>query len=282
MIQAASIDLRGLDQMIGGLQNAFIARGRDGDASNILYDEASKLAAECAGLVGGKTLAKGQKKVAKDIGAFFHKGPDKIFEQSKRGGGEGIIWLMAGPNFLAGAVKEDFQPSISVDAMRKSMRNRPRRGPLWKRNGSHGKQAVMISTRILTSQDRIEALKNKINARLGRMKATFAKSSQAIAKAIGKNVLVPKWIARHFGESLPSGSALGTNPEQPSVEFFSAAPGVEKQAPLITKAIRRREHKIRSRIDRVLFGYAQDIHHGQMPKRNREADFNAAIFDSLN
>lgn len=270
MIETASIDMTGLHRLTDGLRWALIGAGRDGDAANIVADESSKLAMECADRVAKKDLAKEERKMKSDVRRAFLAGPEEAFPVAKRGGHNGITWLYAGENFLAGTATEDLRPDLTAAEMLKLKKTLPSRpGLAWPKIGVHGKQSVVKMNRIVVRRSEREKLYELIRSRFGRMKATFARSGFEIAKSIGKTVRVPAWISRHFEDMrLPAGYEIGSNPERPFVEFSSRAPGIEKQHKKIAAAVKVREAKMRKHLDRILTGYANDTKNGGAPRRH--------------
>jgi hypothetical protein len=111
------------------------------------------------------------------------------------------------------------------------------------------------SARVVVPFGTLPAYMDKVKSHVGTWKASWAFTAAMLGHKF------PKWIARHW-TSLgmltiyrPEGLA---NEKSPSIIFGSRFPGNFRMASSIQQAVRARENALRTRIRRVLKGYADD------------------------
>lgn len=291
MIQPATIDIRGLDAMMKGLQNALVGSGQDGDIHLLLKSEARALATKCSELCGPKTQERGRKRIEAAAKKVFHPmmnsktgEPWSLFK-GPQADGNGTRWLYAGPTFLAGVAKEDYRPDLDAVSMRQILRqdNSGLGRKAWQDMGeqvtgiftrkskyqaSRGKQHVMILRRIAVKPAKFNALVRDLGQRVGRMRATFAYTAAQYGAKF------PKWISDHFNSVKADGRAVFNDtkmqdPVAPAIEFGSTAPGITEPffAGQINAAVKAREHILAEKLKKVLSGYTYDWNTGGVFKR---------------
>ena len=287
----ASIDIGGFNRMLSAMQNAIVGTSQDsGIMLDVAKSEVKGLSLEINHRLGPTTLESARKYIGKDVRKTFAVGPSSAFTGEKRGGGSGIVWLQAGPEWLVGTKNDNPYPSI--DEMLKALRSDQKRGGRGNKYlfvGMRGRQHVKELNRWAVSRERIEALVQRIMERVGRMKGSFAMA----AHKLGFHGL-PKWVTKHF-DSLDS-SGVGVyrlvieGNQLAYIEFGSRAPKVvsnNKIQQSIREAILARRRIMNEKVKKILSGFAYDWntggvippHHGKDILRQLEA--NEAIYNSL-
>lgn len=278
MVQITDIDTRELDFMRRGLEHALIGVGRDGDAANVLSDEARLTAVELARFLSPKTKEVGDKNVRRDVKRFLVV-PASNIEPSKDGD---VRWIHAGKNFLTGvASSDDFREADNLGAMSIfQLERNNKRGQKYTEVGQHGSQKVRVLNRAIVSPLAQHNVVRILSAHVGRLKASILETA---AKLGQKGI--PSWISDHFpSRKRIFNDGLGVV-GAPFVEFGSNAVGVGHFKSAATKGVRNRVIKLRKRIEMVLFGYAQDHNSGKRitkkAGKDKQAEMNAAMFDAL-
>lgn len=272
MVTVQSIDISGLQFLIGGLQNALIGDGAD--VSNITRDEARLLAIEIAGRVGPRDRAKKVRSIPGEIKTVFVPAPADKKYSSAFGRGDKMVWLNAGPDFLTGIDNENYRPDMNdiVWMERTFVKLKGKMGNKYKVVGEHGKQHVQKINRIMVKRGVFAKFVLFMISHLGRMKASW----YATAKKLDPALVAPGWIARHIPNNPKAVTQLEglSNHESPSVTFGSSALGIATQTKNVGAAVRIRKAKVAARLNLVLSGYAQDVKRGMKPRRHAK-DYHA-------
>lgn len=252
MIQVKDIDIEGLQRMLGGLQNAFIGVGRDGDAANITKDQARLLAVEIGKNLPPGTKEIGRKKVERDVRNFLTAPLDNITGSR---GGDPFVWIHAGPGFLTGArPRDDLRGSGAAEALAAlRLEEKQPRGERYTVLGVRGAQQVRIVNRPVVSLAVQASLVDLLGGRIGRLKATLYETAHQLG-----HKRIPSWIREHFptkGRVFKDGLSDRSSPH---VEFGSSAPGAGPNKKVFARSVKNRVHKVRAQINNVLFGYARD------------------------
>jgi len=268
----AVIDLSGLNGQLQDLQDALIGAGQDGDLVTIVKDEGRLLAWEISKQLGPQEKSRGEAKVYQDAKRTYAPGPLQAFPQSKRngaGGDSGLSWLYAGPEFLVGAEQENIQPNLTATAMRQAQAaNKARiKGKAWLDIGRRGKQAVLKWNRIIVTRGAFDSFVRSKNARVGRMRATFAYAAHMLGQG-----RIPGWISRHFQKVATDGRAIYDasklqNKVAPSLQFGSGAPGIDNFTEMIENGVERRTHLLSAKIGAIIASYSADWKAGRKVSR---------------
>ena len=264
MNTSADINLTGLNQLIFELNDVLLgAGGGDGDLAKTIHGEARLLAWEISKALGPAVKSMGEDNVLRDAKKTFAPGPVEVFEMSKRngrGGDSGLTWLYAGPDFLVGVPPENLQLGLSAPAMRRQHQDLKTKinGNAWARIGKRGKQVIQKWNRIIVKRAAFDSFVRAKNARVGRLRATFAYAAHMLGQK-----RIPSWISRHFNQVAAEGRAIYDQSKlndrvAPSLQFGSAAPGIANYEPIIIDAIETGTYKIAAKIQDIIHGYAED------------------------
>ncbi len=283
-------DLSGLNNLVSALNGALIGTGSgDGDLHRLLKIEAGQLAWEISKQVGPKkkeTLEKAVEREAKQFitskPVFSNLEPDQQYSST----GD-FTWLAAGPSFLLGINDEDNQVGASADDALQFIRAGQRSGgrgkaylPITNGQGAHwmrGGQHLMRLNRTRVSSAAYSGAIRKIKDKFGQLRASFAYTASKLIP--GK--AIPEWVSRHFatragGKALFNDSGL-TSQLEPFIEFGSTAPGVEtnsRTVAAIANAVETRKYITRSKLEKILRGYAYDWNSGRVFNRREAQDQN--------
>lgn len=272
----AEVDISGLNSLLSGISNALEGTGGDGDLATVTKQQARLLAVEISNFEGPKTQEKGEKAILKSVKKFIT--PDiTTFSPTQIGGDPAYAYVSAGPNFLVSVKADDYMPNSSTSEVYKAMRDRQDANP----DGTGNKftdigkvrktgQHIIWLDRIVSSKTAFASIINKLNARVGRRRATFAEAANTIDPGMSH---FPQWITRHFNTQPDRVIADTTglqNTKSPSVDFGSRAPGITDDSSLeqIRRAVKSRAKKMLVRLDRVLAGYADDSHAGRKIRKH--------------
>ncbi len=287
----AGVDISGYDRFRRMLINGLVGTGQDGDlVAGVLIPEVRQLSAECGAAVGAKTLAKAERRANADIRERFMAGPETAFPIAQRGGGNGMTWLYAGPDFLVGARNENVRLDLTADQMRGLMKTTPPfTGNSWLRIGKRGKQNVMMMNRLVVKRGERKRLLEIITNRLGLIKAKLSTASHELGY---KNV--PAWIARHYSAVKADGTGIfnfdRAAADDVAITFGGKAPGLETNHFITGKlkgVVEHRKQVILAKTEKLLAGYAYNWNTGAVFKPHRGEDMlkeladNAALYDSL-
>jgi hypothetical protein len=269
----ATVNTKGLGQLINDLRTALIGSGQKGDLTEIVVDETRRLAMECGKAPTLKQRHRLETSIKRDIGSVFLAMPSQPIPAKHRHGKE-LEWLAAGPNFLIGARKNQIlagSSNLSAQAgggIRQLLYKL--RGKLPKKKyedvGKHGKQLVRIPNRVMVSKTAITGLFYTLKKRVGIRDASFAET----AKKLGESK-ISATISRHFPTKKNITQLEGLkNPENPVITFGSNAKGVSGIVRKVHAAVEVRKRKIQARIKLILRGYAKDNSTGIIRKNSHE------------
>ncbi len=273
MIEVESIDMSGLEFLMGGLRDALIGIGESGDAAQLTQQTGRLLAKDIADGLPPKNQQKLNKNIDRDVRKVLSPDPSyfNIKGDHQESSISGMSWISAGPNFLLGVNDEDnMRGSGGVAYAFRKARNM-NRGKKYIQLGTRGHQRVQRLNRILVTSTQFNLVKSFIKSGVGQMKASFAETYEKLG---GRGV--PGWIRRHFGRNqkkhIFDGSGL-SDAESPSVTFGSRAPGIANYSGLVGRSVKRREIMTAKRLERVLSGYAEDHNSGRKIRRHsRDVD----------
>lgn len=279
MLTVENIDTLGWERLRRGIEHSLIGVGRDGDAANVLKDQAMILASNMANSLPPKSQAKGMTGIRRDVDKFL----SAPIENIESGDSGSVHWIEAGPGFLTGvATEDDWRNADNATAMT-VLRLEQHRGKRkkFKNIGVRGKQVARLLQRAVVSPLTRNNVIAILSSHLGRMRASIMWA----AHKLGKHV-VPEWINRHFPDPPHSHFVDGLSDKANAfVEFGSSAPGIKKFQGRFERSIRRCEREMRKEITRILFGYAKDHNSGKhVSKKHRptaEEKMNQEMFDAL-
>lgn len=277
MLQVQSIDVSGVGFLANGIHHALIGTGNGGDLKDVITDETRKLALEC----GSNPTARQQKKmesfIRRDIGKVFIGRLARPFMGDKSKG-NGITWLSAGPNFLAGVPDDRLlynkvslagggAKSILYGSRGKSFTQ----GPKWLDvadshkgiNNSTIHQHVEIANRFMVGRGVISGLFAALKKRIGIRDASFAETAQKLGESS-----LPQKTTAHFPTGHNVTKVLGLVGDNPEITFGSDAKGVAGLSEKVKKSVATRERKMRYRLNLILSGYAQDNSSGRTIRRH--------------
>jgi hypothetical protein len=143
-----------------------------------------------------------------------------------------------------------------MEAQHKAIRNNRGKIPPSRKSGQgSGKW----SARVIVPRGTLAAYTAKIQARVGRWKASWA---QGLART---GVNFPAWISRHFGtvneESVFDLSKMN-DPVRPSITFGSNSPGNNRIRSLVQNAVNLRAKAVLRKIKLIISGYSKDVASG--------------------
>lgn len=267
MIAVQSIDMRGLERLIGDVQGALLAAGEDGDAAQLVKQTGKLLAQDIGRSLSPKSQADQNRRIESDIRSVFRPMPPHIFPEENRGGDSGTTWLYAGPNYIVGVANEDFFPDAQESAVTRLLHTE-KRGKAWSSPGyrRNSIQHTWILDRIVIKRQQYNALRQRVKGRVGRLKASFFKTFERLG---GKGV--PGWISKHFGsiDNISTCHDEGLKSRDfPTLEFGSSAPGISRFVEVVHNAVEVRKHKMVERLKLILSGYARDVSHRIRPRKH--------------
>ena len=259
-------DSRRLTEQVSALKAWLMGTGAtDGACKDMLKVEAGQLAWEISEQLGPRTLPEGKAGVEKDVSRVFFPMSDRVpfFTGRKTGTQADFQWLFAygggdgNPSFLVGADSADIIGDKSAD-LRDILYDKARqnRGSRWHDLGefSHeapdstgrqrrhfkrwrGNQHAIKINRVVVSTAAYQRLIRMVQAQLGQLRASFART----AEAFNARKRIPKWVSDQISETVWNGKSIfndaGLNhPTEPWIEFGSHAKGVESN-PVIAQKI---------------------------------------------
>jgi hypothetical protein len=272
----ASVDTKGLQFMLNGLQNSLIGMG--GDASTVVKDECRMLAVE----ISKRAAPRDRKKTAENIdksvrSKFLALSADQGdgFEGTNGGLGESssgnVKWYAADRNFLFGVARDsdmrhaDPQTLANIYYASKKKGGKTRLILPFQHPRQH--QRVAITTKITASKSGINAAIQIVKKGIGKLPASWF----ATAKKIQPSLMGPQWIERHIKGDKTTKSITdlsSMNSENSSITFGSKAIGVTKFARKIQGAIDLRAKKVSKRMNLIMSGYSRDVAAGIRPRHH--------------
>ena len=282
-----SQDATRLTQQVSTLKAWLMGTGAtDGECKNMLKTEAGLLAWEISEQLGPRTLPEGKAKVEKDVSKVFFPMNDHVpfFTGRKTGTRSDFQWLFAygggdgKPSFLVGADSADIIGDRTTD-LREILydKSKQNRGSKWRDLGefSHespdskgrprrhfkrwrGAQHALKINRVVVSTAAYQRLIRMVQAKLGELRASFART----AEAFNTRKRIPAWVTAKIGETTWNGKSIfndaGLNhPTEPFIEFGSRAKGVESN-PIIAERIHaafvRRSYIIADKVKKLSRG----------------------------
>lgn len=270
----ATVDTRGLQFLINGLNYALIGTG--GDASTIVKDESRLLAVQVSKLAQPKDRKKTGQRIERSVRGRFQElnnAANSMFEDKPdKEGHAGIKWYRSDSRFLWGVARDsdmrkaDPQTVANIYYHAKTLRGKTRIVLPFKHPRTE--QQVVITTRVLTSKSVLRKAIEIVKKGIGRLPASWLAS----AKQIDSGVTGPQWIERHIHNGTTRRAITDLSqmnmPEKPMVTFGSKAVGVEKFNRQIQFAVKLREKKVAARLNLVLSGYSKDVAQGIKIKRH--------------
>ena len=279
-----SQDATRLTQQVSTLKAWLLGTGAtDGQCKDMLKTEAGLLAWEISEQLGPRTLPEGKANVEKDVSKVFFPIDENVpyFTGSKMGKQEDLQWLFAyggkpagkEASFLVGAAPEDIITDRATDLRDIFYRANRDRGPAWQDLGERiptevgktrrykswrGRQHAIKINRVVVSRAAYDRLVRIVQAKLGELRASFART----AEAFNARKRIPVWVTDKIGETTWNGKSIfndaGLNhPTEPFIEFGSRAKGVESN-PIIAERIHaafvRRSYIIAKKVKNLASG----------------------------
>lgn len=222
------------------------------DAKMVVAEQSRLLMEDMARLAPPKNLDKQKRAMNADIASVFHARNKVMFRGKKAGMGSksDMVWLDAGPNHLTGVEQSLYRPKVSADAMGSIYKVRSgKMGNKYTQLGLRGKQHVQKINRVVVSKASLGRFRKTIEAKAGRLKASFCVGWSTLQQLTGKGRKPAQWVMRHVNNGTAKGKftpALSSN--NPSATITSTAPGCTKEAVigLVRSAIASRIGKIQS------------------------------------
>jgi hypothetical protein len=214
-----------------------------------------------------KALEKSIRKEVKDVfepiygrsyaiehGTGWNRKKKMGFSKSTRG--DEMIWLGAGPNFLAGIERgmlRDKDNAESLEIIYKH--NRGKLGSRWRYIGDRGKQSIKKINRFMLAKGKFNAFVKAQSERVGKLKASFA-VAWFWGAAAPKSGSIPAFVIRHIHNGKVKGSYVSDldNPSRPTFTLTSEAVGVskEKARSVIINAMRKRARMMEGHIKHLI------------------------------
>lgn len=272
MIRVLSVGTSGLTQLVRQLREALIGSGQKGDLTEIVKDETRRLAMECGKSPTVKQRHRLETSIKRDIGTVFLAMPSKPLPASHRHGKD-LEWLIAGPNFLIGARKNQVLVGNSNLAAQagggiKQLLYKLR-GQLPKAKyddvGKRGRQVVRIPNRVVIAKSAMTKLFNDLRKRVGIRDASFVETAQKLGEKSIKSAAM-----RHIPTKKNITQLAGLqDAANPSITFGSNAKGVGGLGKKVRNAVEVRKRMIQARIKLILRGYASSNNSGGHIKKHR-------------
>lgn len=247
---------------IAGIRDALIADGRQGDAANIIEDEARRFLKKAVQLTPPKNKMQGEQAVEDDLKHVFTPA-DADFLLYEFGGSRGNVdqWFT---NKKGEKVHAQFEAldihgagMKKFHAMQRNARGRTMRG-LSRGN----KTGELWKARYVVSYDALADYARKIKARVGMRKSGWLRSYNELG---GK---LPSWIQRQISRALGGVvNNLGVK-GKPSILMSSHAPGAKDDQRMLAAVLRSRAVAIERRFRLIMNHYAWDIKSGGGVKRH--------------
>lgn len=247
------VDLTRLNELCDGLHEALSAAGKPGDAGDVVRDETRRLTVQTVKFMPPQNNAVGKRAIASDLTSFFSAAEPGLIDTigSEHGIGNVDAFITA----------KDGKPLRlrwdRIDPLGNNMRtlhySAKRRGRV-RRGGRADVKGEWRARVVVTKEARDEYVK-KIQARVGRLKASIA----ATAAALGVTTIAT-WIKRHFPNPKAIVDITGLQQaESPAILFGSRAPGIGSYRSQIVKAAHARSQAIKKRIRLIASNYSKDV-----------------------
>jgi hypothetical protein len=179
----------------------------------------------------------------RDAGRVFYG-----FDGDPLPSGPDLVWTAAGPRFLLGTPRQNFEPQLEPSEMRPLfLQAGGSKGKKMTSLGSRGKQHVYQVNRIFVSQASLEQFRAGTRKLMGKLKASFA--------AAWTYLRARTQLDEHTMEHIRAGDAHGSfvdgtgNKERPTFTITSNSPGCSKprSLELIRRGLRIRMEKMVTR-----------------------------------
>jgi hypothetical protein len=248
---------------LDALYNAFVAKGRESDAQNVLQSQTRLLVRKIAEFtpppgLNSAALAKGEQAISNDLHGLISEAGPKLFDAIKAEYGTKNVeapWKDAKGEDL-GLVWENLTDDLS---QLPELHNRYRRknGRARKPRQSQGQWRAFI---VVPKGGTREAYIKKVFTHVGRWKAKWA----LVGKKLGDERW-PAWIKRHFdyAEKYVTFTPDLDNRENPSITFGGRGPDFRREEVRIRDAFRSRIKIISKHIRHILNDYADVQTKGQ-------------------
>lgn len=283
-------DTAEFSRLAGALTGALLGSGASpGDCQDVLKTEAAILAWEISDQLGPKSLDRGKKLLDADLRAVFFPLDTRVAAAfADRPGNQGdFLWLFAyknqnGSSLVGADLKDIAGPGVDLRAAFYNQSNR-KRGNAWVNVTGSGDlrnprawrdsrpQHAYKLNRIIVTPAAYKALGDPLRAKIGQLRAAFARA----AVALGSKRRIPAFVAAQIEQVISLGKSIFddsqiNDPASPSITFGARAKGVAttpKVAAKIGKAVERRRFLMKAKIQKVLEGYAYQFKTGQIYKQ---------------
>lgn len=251
---SASYNDSGLNELIGRLQDAFVARGRNSEPAVIIKDESRLFLKQAIRLTPPKKKEQGEQAIKTDLLKLFSPVTQGDAEYIARNFGTSNVnhWLTnkQGEHYQVKFARVDVQ-GYGMDAFHQE--NRKSRGRVGRNRKAMKKVGGLWQTDYLVSHEAFESYYDRTRARVGQQKSGFL---AGYLKVDGK---LPRWIARHASKHLGAVIDQLDAPGAPSMTFSNHANGVTAEGRIFTDTLRARKQAIAKRIRLVLANYGEDV-----------------------
>ena len=270
MALTATIDTRGLQFVIGGLEAALIGFG--GDCSEVTKDESRLLAMQVSKVARPPDRKKTLGRIEKSVRNRFQALNESAHQE--KAPTSGINWLHWDNDYLYGVSQERNMKRASAE----SLADIYYASKMRRVGGAyldlpfihpHRRQRVKIYQKIVTSNSSLNRAVKAVQQSIGKLAASWVGDARTIDGT--KPTVAPAWVERHLRGTKTSKSIVNTaglmNSESPSVEFGSKAKGVNRFERAINFAVGLREKKVAARLRLILSGYSKDVAAGIKAQR---------------
>lgn len=249
-----TLDYTKLNSRIEELSDALRGQGQPGDIATLFEDESRLFLKQVIRLTPPKSKAQGEAAIARDLMKIFTPVNEEMLNiiGSEHGLSAIDVWLTT----AGGEGKElDWR---KIDPSGEGMkdfhnRNRDSRGRTY--NLKRQKGDKWYAPYVVSFED-FAAYKAKMIARVGRRKAAWGKSFNALG---GK---LTNWIARHLAGAKGEYHNTHGNFGSVSIVMINRSVGISQDLHFVRGALRIRESAIKRRIKLVLSGYSKDVARG--------------------
>jgi hypothetical protein len=254
--------------------NAICGSGKDAVASQLVAAEGVRLLKQIVKITPPGKQAEGAASVRSDLTDFIaeadpafldyvegRKGTGPIDFRIKNPESDGITRLVWGRIARTEADIHKAHIAVRLRGTGKIPRSFPATPETWR-------------SRVVVPRGVREPYIRKMQARVGRWRASWAESLSVLSGVVGKAVRPAPWVRRH----IPSPQAKTANVStltgpSPSVTFGSQSPGVSRQRSLVESAMKIRAETMKRRAAFIISGFNRDLKRGMIDaaRAKREA-----------
>lgn len=251
-----------LNKRIDELRSTLIGQGRMGDAAQVIANESRLAVKQIIALTPPRSKAQGEAAIERDLEKIFTPVSDELLNVigSTHGLNSIDAWITTADDKPKHLNWRHIDPTGSgMESFHKANRNRRGRT----RNLKPKMQGIWAAPYVVSFED-FKAYLAKVQARVGRRKAAWAKSLKALGGTVAG------WIDRHTSTADGRTDNRLNDQFRPSIAMASSAPGVADDKRIIDAVMKIRANAITKKIKSIIDGYSQDMAAGRSITRKEQ------------